>query len=153
MKLSGDIHIIIKYLKNGAPGYDEINASLLKLVSPCIAEILVCLCNKSLHEGVFPHELKIANVIPLYKSDDASVFNSYRPVPLLCVISKVFEKVMYNRLIDFVENFNILNNSQFGFRKNNSTYMTLMSLIDQLITSLENGEYTIGIFFILFKGL
>ena len=116
---SDEIHIIIKSLKNGAPGYDEINASLLKLVSPCIVEILVYLCNKSLHEGVFPQELKIANVVPLYKSDDASILNNYRPVSLLCVISRVFEKVMYNRLIDFLETFNILNNSQFGFRKIN----------------------------------
>ena len=143
---SGEIDIIINSLKNGAPGYDDINASLLKLVSPCIVEILVYLCNKSLHEGVFPQELKIANVIPVSKSDDASVFNNYRTVSLLCVISKVFEKVMYNRLIDFLETFNILNNSQFGFRKNNSTYMALMTLMDQLITSLENGEYTIVIF-------
>ena len=143
---SGEILIIIKSLKNRAPGYDEINASLLKLVSPCKVEILVYLCNKSLHEGVFPQELKIANVIPLYKSDDASVFNNYRPVSMLCVISKVFEKVMYNRLIYFLETFNILNNSQFGFRKNHSTYMALMTLIDQLIASLESGEYTIGIF-------
>ena len=50
------------------------------------------LCNQSLTEGLFPMELTLANVIPLYKSDDSFVFNYYRPVSLLCVISKVFEK-------------------------------------------------------------
>ena len=50
---SDEIHIIIKSLKNGAPGYDEINAALLKLVSPCIVGIPVYLCNKSLREDIF----------------------------------------------------------------------------------------------------
>ena len=132
--------------KNGAAGYYEINASLLKLVSLIIAEPLMYLCDQSLSEGLFPTELKLANVIPLYKSDDSFVFNNYRPVSLLCVISKVFEQVMYNRLLEFLETYKILTNSQFGFRKSHSTYMALMTLIDRLITSLENDEHVIGIF-------
>ena len=51
----------------------------------------------------FPDELKIANVIPLYKADDRMYFNNYRSISLLCILSKVFEKVMYNRLISFLE--------------------------------------------------
>ena len=104
------------------------------------------LCNQSLTEGLFPMELKLANVIPLYKSDVSFVFNNYRPVSLLCVISKVFEKVMYDRLLEFLETYKILTNSQFGFRKLHSTYMALMTLMDRLITSLENDEHVIGIF-------
>ena len=104
------------------------------------------LSNISLSEGVFPTEIKLANVIPLYKADDAFAFNNYRPVSLLCVISKIFEKVMYNRLIDFLETFSILNNSQFWLRKMHSTYMALMNLINRLITSLENDEYVLGIY-------
>ena len=69
-------------------------------------------------------------MIPLYKADDAFLFNNYRPVSLLCVISKVFEKVMYNRLIDFLETFTIPNNSQFWFKKMHSTYTALMTLIN-----------------------
>ena len=57
-------------------GYDEISASLLKLISPSIVEPLVYLCNQSLQEGIFLTELKIANVIPLYKADDSFVFNN-----------------------------------------------------------------------------
>ena len=125
---SEEISNILKSLKNGAAGYDEINAALLKHISSFITEPIKYLSNLSLSEGVFPAELKLANVIPLYKADDAFVFNNYRLVSLLCVVSKVFEKVMYNRLIDFLETFSILNNSQFGFRKMHSTYMALMIL-------------------------
>ena len=100
----------------------------------------------SLSEGVFPSELKLANVIPLYKSDDAFVFNNYRPVSLLCVISKVFERIMHNRLIDSLETYAILNKSQFGFRKMHSTYMALLTLMNRFIASLENDEYVLGIY-------
>ena len=100
---TNEINQIFGSVKNGAAEYDEINACLLKLVSPFIAEPLMYLCNQSLSEGLFPTELKPANVIPLYKSDDSFVFNYYRPVSLLCVISKVFEKLMYDRLLQFLE--------------------------------------------------
>ena len=136
----------LKSLKNGATGYDEINASLLKHISSVIIEPLKYLSKFSLSEGVFPTELKLANVIPLYKSGDAFVFNNYRPVSLLCVISKVFERIMYNRLIDFLETYAILNNSQFGFRKMHSTYMALMTLMNRLVTSFENNEYVLGLY-------
>ena len=72
------------------------------------------------------------------------VFNNYGPVSLLCVLSKVFETVMYNQLIDFLIKKNI-GKEQFGFRKLHSLYMALM-LMDKLIKSLENGEFVIGIF-------
>ena len=143
---SEEINNILKSLKNGAAGYDELDAYLLKHISPFITEPLKYLSNLPLSEGIFPTELKLANVIPLYKADDAFLFNNYRPVSLLCVISKVFEKVMYNRLIDFLETFAILNSSQFGFRKMHSTYMALMTLMNKLISSLENDEYILGIF-------
>ena len=90
---------IIKSLNDSAPGHDEIKANILKLSLPYIKEPLTHICNLSLLQGVFPEEMKIANVIPLYKNDDRMRFNNYRPVSLLCVLSKVFEKVMYTKII------------------------------------------------------
>ena len=66
---------------------------------------------------MFPDELKLANVLPLYKNDDSYVFNNYRPVSLLNVLSKVFEKVMYNRLIEFLENVQNSRQSAIWFSK------------------------------------
>ena len=104
-----------------------------------------CYRNK-LNQGVFPEELKTANVLPLYKADDPMLFNNYRPVSLLTVLSKVFEKIMYNRLLNFLDTYNILFKNQFGFRKNHSTYMATMLLMEGITKSLENSEYVIGIF-------
>ena len=75
------------------------------------------ICNLSLTQGIFPSQLKIANVIPLYKSDDPMLFNKNRPVSVLCVLSKVFEKIMYNKVSAFLEIFKILHENQYGFRK------------------------------------
>ena len=137
---------ILQSLKNGAAGYDDINASLLKMVSSCIVLPLVYLCNLSLDQGIFPDELKVANIVPLYKADDPFMFNNYRPVSLLSVLSKVFERVMYNRLMEYLDVYKILVSCQFGFRKLHSSCMALMALMDKLISSLENKEFVIGIF-------
>ena len=85
-------------------------------------------------------------MLPLNKSDDPFCFNNYRPVSLLCVLSKVFEKVMYNRLLDFLEDQKFFVNEQFGFRKLHSSKMAFMISIDKLIESLDRGEYVIGMF-------
>ena len=137
---------IIQDLKIGAPGYDEIDASVLKLVSCHVVVPLVYLCNLSIDQGIFPKELKLANVLPLYKTDDPFLFNNYRPVSVLSILSKVFEKIMYSRLMEYLETYKSLINNQFGFRKYHSSYMALMLLMDDLITSLEKGDIVIGVF-------
>ena len=103
------------------------------------------LCNRSLTEGVFLDELKLANVLPLFKSGDPLLFNNFRPVSLLCVLSKEFEKVMYSRLYNFLEQ-NILIKNQFGFRKKHSSYMALMIMMDEIIKVLNNDDCVVGIF-------
>ena len=89
---SSEISEILRSLKNGAPDYDEINAVLLKSISNNITEPLVYICNLSLSDGIFPNELKLTNMLPLFKADDPFVFSNYRPVSLLCILSKVCEK-------------------------------------------------------------
>ena len=69
-------------------------------------------------------------------------FNHYKPVSLLCILSKVFEKVMYSRLISFLNTFSILYENQFGFLKSHSTHMALLTLMDKLVHAIENGEYS-----------
>ena len=115
---------LINSLKSSAPGFDRISSSILKLVLPSICSPLTHICNLSLQEGTFPDEMKIAYVLPLFKSGDPEIFNNYRPVSVLFSLPKVFEKVMYNRVIDYLNKYKMLYSYQFGFRKCHSTYMS-----------------------------
>ena len=133
-------------LKKSAASFDDIDATLLKSIIPCIARPLCYVCNLSLDEGIFPAQLKIANVLPHYKADDSMVFNNYRPVSISCALSKIFEKVMYNRRLHFINELDILYKFPFGFRKDCPTHMALITLMEKLKTALENGEFAIGVF-------
>ena len=109
---------------------------------PCLVHII----NSSLSTGIFPNALKIANILPLFKSGKSSLFSNYRPISLLTSVSKVFEKVFYIRLYQFLMKYNILYIFQFGFRRNHSTSLALLVLLDKIINSLENNEFAIGVF-------
>ena len=137
---------ILASLKQCSPGYDGFNKDILFLSLPNIGILLLYLLNLSLSQGVFPDELKIANVIPLFKADDPMRFNNYRPVSLLSIFSKIYERAMCTRLTDFLEFHKILYEKQFGFRKQHSAYMAHMLLVDNLIKALQNEEFVIGVF-------
>ena len=89
--------------------------------------------------------MKIALVSPLYKAKDPMYFSNYRSISLLSTFSKILERLMYNRIIDFLNKHKILNKYQFGFRTNHSTYMALIILLENLMKALENCESAIGI--------
>ena len=96
-----------------------------------------------------PSKLKIAKVIPLYK--DPALFSNYRPISLLPFFSKILERLMHNRLYNFLTEHNILSMNQFGFRKNYSTFLALMDLVDNISKNIDEGNYSIGIFIDLSK--
>ena len=141
-----EIKKYVKSLRDSSAGCDGISAKSIKLIMSSITKPIVHLVNLSLQEGVFPNELKIARVIPIYKSNDPMIFGHYRPVSVLPVLSKVFEKAMYSRMLSFLYKHELLYKHQYGFKQNHSTYMALIILLDKLSTALENGDYTLGIF-------
>jgi hypothetical protein len=142
-----ELILIIKNLKsNASPGWDSITVESIKKTHQDILFPLIHLLNLSLSQGVFPIELKLASVVPIFKSDNRSKFSNYRPVSVLPSISKIYERVFYNRLLEFINKYKILYINQFGFKKNHSTYMALIILLDKIVDALEKGEYVIGVF-------
>ena len=83
-----EVKEIVLPLKETDTGYDDIGAVFLKMSAQYIGNPLSHICNLSFVEGVFPDSLKIANVIPLYKTEDPLCFDNYRPVLLLCILLK-----------------------------------------------------------------
>ena len=100
------------------------------------------ICNLSFKRGVFPMQLKIANMVPIYKTGNEHVFSNYRPVSVLPVFSKLLERLMYIRLMNFITN----NKYQFGFQKDKSTCMALILLIDRITEALVKGDCVVGIY-------
>ena len=141
-----EINTLISALKDTATGFDGMSSMSLKISSEILVNPLTNICNLSLTQGIFPSQLKIANVIPLYKNDDPMLFNDYRHISVLCVLSKVLKKNMYNRVSTFLEMFKILHENQYGFRKKSSTHSALLSFVDKVIQAIEKGEYAVGVF-------
>ena len=107
--------------------------------------------NISIETGCFPESLKIAKVLPLFKKGERHLCTNYRPVSLLSIFSKVFEKLVYNKLMSFVNKHNILYNKQFGFRSGHSTCMALLEFIENRNTAFESKNIGLGIFLDLSK--
>ena len=146
-----EIVTIINSLKNSSPGWDGIPATLTKRLLNLYIKPLTFLINKSFSDGIFPDELKIAKVIPVYKSGLTMELNNYRPISVLNVFSKIYERIMYNKLIDFLDKYNILYRNQFGFRQGHSTHHALITLVDKITKSLDDGDIVIGVFLDLKK--
>ena len=95
--------------------------------------------------GIFPDELKIANVVIIFKSGDDMVFSNYRPVSVLPIFSKLLERLVCNRLIKFINYSKLLYDYQFGFQRGKSTQLAVMMLVDKINEALDNKECVIGI--------
>jgi hypothetical protein len=141
-----EIDKIISNLKDCACGWDSIPSSVIKDNKFILTPILTHIINNSLLTGTFPAELKIANVIPSFESGNLDEINNYRPVSLLTILSKIYEKVFYSRLINFLKTQKILYQSQYGFREKCSTFMAIVNLLDKIIEALDEGKSALGIF-------
>ena len=117
-----------------------------KSVSHIISLPLSIIVNKSFECGVFPNFFKTAKVVPIPKPGDPTMPNNYRPISILHVLSKIFEKCIYRRLYDYLELKKILSNDQFGFRKNKSTIEALTRFTQYLYDELDAGKLVLFVF-------
>lgn len=140
-----EISNLIRDLRNSSPGSDGIPPAIIKETADILIPVLVHVINLSLSQGVFPHEMKVAKVVPLFKTGDKSCVNNYRPISLLPCLSKILEKCMSTRLMDFISKHNILYKYQFGFRSKHSTNIALNLLVDKITNSLDRNEVFVGI--------
>ena len=132
-------------------GFDGISPSVIKSAVPFIAHPLAYIFNLSFSTGYFPSNLKIAKVIPVYKSGDRHDIHNYRPISILPCFSKILERLVYNRLSSFISCFHLLSDHQYGFRSNHSTDMALIQVIDKLTSALTSKMSAVGVFIDLSK--
>ena len=117
-----------------------INPRLIKDGGPSMASNLSRIFNVSLRDGIFPHLLKVAKVIPIYKSDSKMLASNYRPISLLPIIGKLLEKLIFARLTGFIKKYNIIYKRQYGFQTGISTEHAHIDIQNAILDSLERKE-------------
>ena len=137
--------------KTDSIGHDNIPLKIIQYCKIEFSKILSHLNNFSMTEGVFPDHLKVAKIIPVFKAGDAQLVTNYRPISILAIFSKIFEKIVCSRLESYLEQNNILHENQFGFRRKVSTCSALLQLVDKISASMDNKKTTIGVFIDLAK--
>ena len=116
-----------------------------------ISHPLAELVNQLFLKGVFPLKLKVAKVVFVFKQGDPEIMANYRPISLLPIFCKIFEKLMYKRLYSLVACNQILYPMQFGFQENHSTDHALISMTETIRNSLDNKKNGCGVFIHLQK--
>ena len=141
----------ISNLKNNGKGANIIATLTLKDNKSTLANILSHIFNNCISDGYFPFELKDGCITPIYKGGKKTELNNYRPICSLSPFSKIFERILYNRMINFIEKNNILSITQYGFRNGLSTENAIINFIDKIHTGLEKRQHTAAIFMDLSK--
>ena len=129
-----------------AVGINSIPTKILKTLKKTLSQPLAELFNLVFSTVTFPDACKIAKVIPLHKKDSNLECNNYRPISLLSNIGKIIEKLLHERLYSFLEQNNCIYDLQFGFRVLHSTNHALISISEQIKSSLDKNNFACGVF-------
>ena len=144
--------LVLNHLKSKPScGYDGISTKLLKVCKHQICKLLTLIINQMLSNGIFPDDLKIAKVIPLFKKGDQSLLNNYRSISLLPSISKILERIIFNQIHTYFSTNDLYYSGQYGFREKHSTQMAALELIDRITQDIDAGSVPIAIFIDLSK--
>ena len=143
---SQEIESAITNLKDNGGGVNKVSTLVLKDIKSTISSILSTIFNLCIEYGHFPDELKIGCITPVFKKGDKTSISSYRPICSLSPFSKIFERIIYDRMIKFIDKYNIFSKSQFGFRKNVSTETALIDFIDFVHKGLT-AKHNVGAVF------
>lgn len=147
-----DIDHLISNLRDGcAVGWDGIATTLLKSLRVVFVPLITHICHLSLTTGIFPDAFKKALVLPIHKGGDRDCVSNYRPISILPTMSKILERVLNNRLVQFLHAKNIIADNQYGFRSGISTEDAVSSLSDHIVGCLDNKQKCLGIFLDLAK--
>jgi hypothetical protein len=142
-----DVELVTMALRRSySCGHDEISSYILTRIISYTSLPLSVIFNKSVLTGTVPQHFKIAKVIPIFKAGDNTKLINYRPISLLSTFSKVLERLIYNKVIKFIEKHKILSLSQYGFRSGHSTSHAIIDLTNSVTHHLDSGKKVAGLF-------
>ena len=139
-----DATLVLNYIQSIKPKHssdnDDISMYLIHQVAIHIIEPLVHIINLSFSQGIFPDRMKISKIIAIYKGGLSSLLDNFRGVSLINCFSKIIERIVYARLMIFLEEGNFFYKHQFGFRKNYSTQHAILALVNKVTEALANNK-------------
>lgn len=136
-----DIEEIIDNLNpRKACGFDNITIKVIKTVKIELLPILKHLVKLSFQTSTFPQQMKLAKVSPIFKNNKTNDPNNYRPISVLPTFSKILEKIMNNKLVNFLEKQKLFSNNQYGFRKSRDTEAAAIDLITDIRSNLDQNK-------------
>jgi len=133
----------INGIKSNAIGQDGISLKFVKILLPYIVSSLTHIFNHCINSSVFPDKWKIAIVMPIAKNNTASSPHDFRPISILPVLSKAFEKCLSVQIVEHLSTFNLLTNFQSGFRNNHSCTTALLKIFEDMRASFDRSEIII----------
>ena len=113
---------------------------------PSILKPITLIIIQILNTVIFPDNLKIAKVVPLYKKGDDGLFTKNRPIPLLSSVSKIFERVIFNQIIQYFDRYKLFYKSQYGFQKKITPELAALEFINKIIHYMDYGHIPVEIF-------
>ena len=140
------INVVKACTRNKYTGFEDLNMNSVANIIPVISKRLTHICNNSFKTGVFPSRMKISKIKPIFRSGTKTDIGNYRHISLLSQFKKKLEKVFLYRLDHFFNAKDILNSSQYGFRKAMSTSHAVMELIEEISKATDNKKHAIGVF-------
>ncbi|CAB4029666.1 Hypothetical predicted protein, partial [Paramuricea clavata] len=138
--------LLSKLSRSKATGLDKISSRLLRECSDLIAESLSYIFNRSIVSGVFPDEWKHAKVVPIHKQGKRNCPDNYRPISIVSVVAKVFERIIYDQLYLFLSENSLLTNCQSGFRGLHSTVTALLEAANDWAYNIDHGSVNAVLF-------
>ena len=137
------INIITKLKNKNSCGVDGINSRFLKDSLPVLAFYITIIVNTSIITGIVPSLWKYGIICPAFKKGDNEDPSNYRPISLLCILSKVLERVVADQLYEYMTENELFSNSQHGFRKHLSTQTALTQITDQLYNDIDKNKISL----------
>ena len=140
------IEIIRKLNPKKAHGVDEISIAILKMCPHEIAVPLKMIYTKAIDSGQYPHLWKKADVQPVHKKNSRQLVENYRPISLLCISGKIFEKLMFDSMYLFFNSNSLISVNQSGFRPGDSAINQLLSITSEIYEAFENYDEVRAVF-------
>ena len=141
MSLDLDDDELLKIIRalniNKAHGHDDISIRMIKICDKSLIKPLMLIFKKSIRSSYYPDIWKKSNIIPVHKKNDKRLVNNYRPISLLPVFGKIFEKIIFNKIYNYLSKENLLNSNQSGFQPSDSCINQLIAITNEIFEAFD----------------